>query len=620
MFKQENPNFVASKYAPNPQEVSYWIDLMADSSGNVIKSYTGEKWIPLNRDANVDQWTHIREIVESVGLTFDRDSDIISLPSFDSNNYFKGSSVIEAINNGDTALKTEVDRLDDKIDAVDDDLQEFKSTKGQPGGLAELDDTGKVPASQLPSYVDDVVDVYATFDMSEVGMLDSIQLYKDPEHTIPVIGERDKIYINCTEGEPGYQFRWSGTQWVHIDSNALIIGEVTGTAFDGARGKHLEDIENSMPEQIVVGHQYDVAEQLPLGMQLNYRVINKQKDGTYGKPYKSAVEIPRVTELRNGIMLSSDYKTLNKIDRKVRFMPNQLTVNLDVQQDDANQLNIPVIYSKFDVEDGVYKTQDVKNLTIVPATTTVAGLMTGDDKVMITSTLPDAITDERIAREAAVTALEAKDIELKQDITDLDTTVNADITTLRSTILKVNDATGLTEDNTMPDMSSTNYLNGSPSMVSSTVTLDHHLGVLQKSVQWTRLESARYVVNFNELFADTPQGRYATKLITSESPLNGWYNDSYAVNEDWVIPSYKINVTGIDTDGSGEVSPSAYIDVYAQSGSKQEHITSIALNGENVVPECIIPYVPGESRKYSLLVEQDVDTQTSDIIIEQVKL
>lgn len=48
MVKQENPNFIASKYAPNPKEVSYWIDLATDSTGNVIKSYSPDlkKWIP----------------------------------------------------------------------------------------------------------------------------------------------------------------------------------------------------------------------------------------------------------------------------------------------------------------------------------------------------------------------------------------------------------------------------------------------------------------------------------------------------------------------------------------------------------------------------------------------
>lgn len=48
MIKQENPNFLASVYAPNPMEVTYWIDLSTDANGNVIKSYTGNDWLPVN--------------------------------------------------------------------------------------------------------------------------------------------------------------------------------------------------------------------------------------------------------------------------------------------------------------------------------------------------------------------------------------------------------------------------------------------------------------------------------------------------------------------------------------------------------------------------------------------
>lgn len=42
MIKQENPNFLASVYAPNPMEVTYWIDLSEDANGNVIKTYDGK--------------------------------------------------------------------------------------------------------------------------------------------------------------------------------------------------------------------------------------------------------------------------------------------------------------------------------------------------------------------------------------------------------------------------------------------------------------------------------------------------------------------------------------------------------------------------------------------------
>lgn len=427
MVKQENPNFIASKYAPNPKEVSYWIDLATDSTGNVIKSYSPDlkKWIPLNRDANVDQWTHIKEIVQSVGLNYDKNSDIISLPDNSSNNYFKGTSIVDAINKGDAAVKAQVDRLDTKIDDVNEDLQDFKALKGQPNGLAELDGNGKVPASQLPSYVDDVMDAYATYTVSPTGVLQNIKLYADAEHETPITGERDKIYVNVTPGEVSYQFRWSGSQFIHIDSNAIIIGDITGTAYDGGKGKAMENVVNSMP--------------------------------------------------------------------------NNLLSTFQLDQTDVN--NITISLTGVEKSGGKYVQSTLSNITITPATNTVAGLMTGAEKIAINETLPDAINDEKVAREAAVKELKAKDTELQGNIDSLETALNADITELRSTILKVNDKVGLTEGNEMPDLSSTNYLASSPSAISAAVTLDEQIGKLSRNENelW-------YGVKFDLANSSSPDG------------------------------------------------------------------------------------------------------------------
>lgn len=427
MVKQENPNFIASKYAPNPKEVSYWIDLATDSTGNVIKSYSPDlkKWIPLNRDANVDQWTHIKEIVQSVGLNYDKNSDVISLPNLNSNNYFKGSSIVDAINKGDAAVKAQVDRLDTKIDDVNEDLQDFKALKGQPNGLAELDGNGKVPASQLPSYVDDVMDVYATYDVSPTGVLQNIKLYADAGHKTPIVGERDKIYVNVTPSEVSYQFRWSGSQFIHIDSNAIIIGDITGTAYDGGKGKAMENIVNSMP--------------------------------------------------------------------------NNLLSTFQLDQTDVN--NITISLTGVEKSGGKYVQSTLSNITITPATNTVAGLMTGAEKIAINETLPDAINDEKVAREAAVKELKAKDTELQGNIDSLETALNQDITELRSTILKVNDKVGLTEANEMPDLSSTNYLASSPSAISAAVTLDEEIGKLSRNENelW-------YGVKFDLANSSSPDG------------------------------------------------------------------------------------------------------------------
>ena len=66
MIKQENPNFVASFYAPNPMEVTYWIDLSTDANGNVIKSYTGNDWLPVNYFTNTVQSVEIKKLKQEI--------------------------------------------------------------------------------------------------------------------------------------------------------------------------------------------------------------------------------------------------------------------------------------------------------------------------------------------------------------------------------------------------------------------------------------------------------------------------------------------------------------------------------------------------------------------------
>lgn len=85
-----------------------------------------------------------------------------------------------------------------------------KSQKGQPGGLAELDETGRVPSSQLPSYVDDVIDV-------------------DTYSNLPNPGESGKIYITTDNNK---QYRWSGTGYAEI-SSSLALGTTSETAGRG---------------------------------------------------------------------------------------------------------------------------------------------------------------------------------------------------------------------------------------------------------------------------------------------------------------------------------------------------------------------------------------------------
>lgn len=98
------------------------------------------------------------------------------------------------------------------------------SQKGAANGVAGLGEDGKVPASQLPSYVDDVVEGYLHTDGA---------FYKEAEHTTKITAESDKIYVDIATNKT---YRWSGSAYVGIGSD-LALGETASTAYAGNKGK-----------------------------------------------------------------------------------------------------------------------------------------------------------------------------------------------------------------------------------------------------------------------------------------------------------------------------------------------------------------------------------------------
>ena len=90
--------------------------------------------------------------------------------------------------------------------------------KGAASGVAELDSGGKVPSSQLPAYVDDVLE-YAS------------------QSAFPATGETGKIYVAL---DTNLTYRWSGSAYVEI-SPSLALGETSSTAYRGDRGKAAYD-------------------------------------------------------------------------------------------------------------------------------------------------------------------------------------------------------------------------------------------------------------------------------------------------------------------------------------------------------------------------------------------
>lgn len=104
--------------------------------------------------------------------------------------------------------------------AVADRVKAIEDAKGAASGYASLDENGHVPAAQLPSYVDDVIEAA---DLA----------------SFPEAGETGKIYVALDTNKT---YRWSGSQYVVI-SETLAIGETDSTAYSGSKGKkNAEDI------------------------------------------------------------------------------------------------------------------------------------------------------------------------------------------------------------------------------------------------------------------------------------------------------------------------------------------------------------------------------------------
>lgn len=109
-------------------------------------------------------------------------------------------------------------------------VQQFINSKGAPNGLASLNESGIIPSAQLPSYVDDVIEV-------------------DTFSNLPGTGESGKIYI---VQDTNLTYRWSGTAYVEI-SKSLALGETSSTAYPGDKGKATTDKLNKTSNKVVVG-------------------------------------------------------------------------------------------------------------------------------------------------------------------------------------------------------------------------------------------------------------------------------------------------------------------------------------------------------------------------------
>lgn len=303
--------------------------------------------------------------------------------------------------------EAEIDRIENKFDGVTDALEDalqkeiedrkagdttitnslnaFISTKGQPGGLAELDSTGKVPAAQLPSYVDDVLE-YST------------------KAQFPQTGETGKIYV---AKDTNLTYRWTGTQYLEI-SQSLALGETSSTAYPGDKGKANRDALNSMPTKIT-SYLTPTTSTGEL-VKINYKYA--AKDGlNYGPLQDDNIDIPSATTTNAGAMSAVDkgrlddlYDEFGSIENpgdKLDSLPNNLVTGLDATSRNATSVTINYKQSDLSAASNSYANPITKSQTIPAATQSAAGVMTATDKQNLDVNIPNRITnlDNRVTTE-----------------------------------------------------------------------------------------------------------------------------------------------------------------------------------------------------------------------------
>lgn len=344
----------------------------------------------------------------------------------------------------DTTLET---KLQNNINTLEAKHDAFVATKGKADGFAPLDGKGLVPANHLPSYVDDVLEVYATYDVSPTGGLTNVQLYTDAGHQTSVVGESGKIYINVADGEPPYQFRWSGTKFVDSNTSSLIIGEIAGTAFEGSRGKHLEDVVSSMPKNLISKVSIANKNKRNVIILCNYSATDGQ--GHYiDKPDGMVIPLTPATTQEAGLMDADSVIKLNQTLPDAIEAEQEARIAKDNAHDTFNSSLPGIILTGFTLTHNSTnvratlnnKTKSAEGKTyegatdlirdILAATKTTAGVMTAADKTNLDNTV-QGLANEITNRTNAINALRT---ELKTYVDDLIADTGSDVTALETKV------------------------------------------------------------------------------------------------------------------------------------------------------------------------------------------
>jgi len=244
----------------------------------------------------------------------------------------------------------------------------FDDRIGQPNGLAGLDESGKVTAEQLPSYVDDVVEVATYADL-------------------PVSGETGKIYVvvaDETSGGNTSSYRWTGSIYAMV-SNTLNASDVKALYEANANTNVFTDAEKSKLVGIEDGATTDQTASEIEGLYEGLTNTNKYTDAEKLLVDVATVLATTATTLPTAV--NEVHDELDIVEGRVTALESE-TTDLAVANRTANTIDVT--------------SSDGTAATIPEVTSTEAGLLTATDKVKL-DTIETNAKDDQVASEVPVT-------------------------------------------------------------------------------------------------------------------------------------------------------------------------------------------------------------------------
>lgn len=255
-----------------------------------------------------------------------------------SNNSVPGSkAIVDYVKTHRAAINTSLKTVTGRLDTIET-WKNTIGTKGAANGVAGLDSTGKVPSSQLPSYVDDVIDVvsFVTSNPTSGMTIGNVyynsatkKLFTATSATAGVTSdpEAGKIYVSIANNKT---YRWSGSIMTEI-SASLALGTTSSTAFRGDYGNTLytnfgsgtnlqgtKDARNFFYNMSLFNSLENISILKDLVVQPEANFVRLQNDIVYligevntGDGY----DIPAATTTKAGVMTADMFNLLQELEK-----------------------------------------------------------------------------------------------------------------------------------------------------------------------------------------------------------------------------------------------------------------------------------------------------------------